>query len=67
MNHDELWETTMNPATRTLKHGITLDGTPRSRTASSRALMGDDVELRRQFIQQTRKTSAPGHLRLTRD
>lgn len=53
MNHDELWETTMNPATRTLKQ-VTLDDAAIADGIFS-TLMGDDVELRRQFIQQNAK------------
>ena len=50
MNHDQLWETTMNPATRTLKL-ITLDD-PASADITFSTLMGDVVESRRAFIQQ---------------
>jgi DNA gyrase subunit B len=53
MNHQELWETTMNPETRTLKQ-VTLDDAAIADGVFS-TLMGDDVELRRQFIQQNAK------------
>jgi len=53
MNHQELWETTMNPETRTLKQ-ITLDDAAVA-DAVFATLMGDDVDARRQFIQQNAK------------
>lgn len=53
MNHQELWDTTMNPETRTLLQ-VTLDDAARADTTFS-TLMGDDVEARRQFIQQNAK------------
>jgi len=53
MNHQELWDTTMNPATRTLRQ-VTLDDAAIADGVFS-TLMGDDVESRRQFIQQNAK------------
>jgi DNA gyrase subunit B len=53
MNHHELWDTTMNPDTRTLRQ-ITLDDAAIADGVFS-TLMGDDVEVRRQFIQQNAK------------
>ncbi|MGN6327106.1 DNA topoisomerase (ATP-hydrolyzing) subunit B [Pseudolysinimonas sp.] len=53
MNHQELWDTTMNPDTRTLKQ-VTLDDAAIADGVFS-TLMGDDVDLRRQFIQQNAK------------
>ncbi|GMA95158.1 hypothetical protein GCM10025881_19820 [Pseudolysinimonas kribbensis] len=53
MNHQELWETTMNPDTRTLGQ-VTLEDAAIADGIFS-TLMGDDVELRRQFIQQNAK------------
>ncbi|MEO8095830.1 MAG: DNA topoisomerase (ATP-hydrolyzing) subunit B [Pseudolysinimonas sp.] len=53
MNHQELWDTTMNPATRTLKQ-VTLDDAAIADGVFS-TLMGDDVESRRHFIQQNAK------------
>jgi DNA gyrase subunit B len=50
MNHQELWDTTMNPETRTLLQ-VTLDDAAVADTVFS-TLMGDDVESRRTFIQQ---------------
>jgi DNA gyrase subunit B len=53
MNYPELWETTMNPATRTLRH-VTLDDAATADELFS-VLMGEDVESRRSFIQRNAK------------
>ena len=53
MNHQELWDTTMNPETRTLKQ-VTLDDAAIADGVFS-TLMGDDVDARRHFIQQNAK------------
>jgi len=53
MNHQELWDTTMNPASRTLLQ-VTLDDAAIADGVFS-TLMGDDVESRRNFIQQNAK------------
>jgi DNA gyrase subunit B len=53
MNYPELWETTMNPATRTLRQ-VTLDDAATADELFS-VLMGEDVEARRAFIQRNAK------------
>ncbi len=49
MNSEQLWETTMNPATRTLKQ-VTIDSAAEADRVFS-MLMGDDVPPRREFIE----------------
>jgi len=49
MNADQLWDTTMNPATRTLLNVCLNDAGEADRLFS--ILMGDNVEKRRKFIQ----------------
>ena len=53
MNYEELWETTMNPETRTLRQ-ITMDDAAAADEIFA-TLMGEDVEARRGFIQQNAK------------
>jgi len=53
MDYSELWETTMNPESRTLLQ-ITLDDAAAADELFS-ILMGEDVESRRNFIQQNAK------------
>jgi DNA gyrase subunit B len=53
MNYPELWDTTMNPATRTLRQ-VTLDDAATADELFS-VLMGEDVEARRSFIQRNAK------------
>ena len=53
MDYDELWETTMNPASRTLLQ-VTLDDAALADEIFS-TLMGEDVESRRGFIQKNAK------------
>ncbi len=53
MNFDELWDTTMNPDTRTLRQ-VTLDDAAVADELFS-VLMGEDVEARRSFIQRNAK------------
>ncbi len=50
MQPEELWETTMNPATRSLKQVIIEDAAEADRTFT--ILMGDRVEPRREFIER---------------
>ena len=49
MNAEQLWETTMNPATRTLKQ-VTMDSAAEADRIFS-LLMGDEVPPRREFIE----------------
>jgi DNA gyrase subunit B len=49
MNAEQLWETTMNPAYRTLRQVTIENGTEADRVFSM--LMGDDVPPRREFIE----------------
>jgi len=53
MNSEQLWETTMNPATRTLKQ-VTIDSAVEADGVFS-MLMGDDVPPRREFIENHAK------------
>jgi len=53
MNHQELWDTTMNPDSRTLLR-VTLSDAAIADTVFS-TLMGEDVGARRTFIQQNAK------------
>jgi DNA gyrase subunit B len=50
MNAEQLWDTTMNPATRTLLQVKLEDAGEADRLFS--ILMGDDVEQRRNYIQE---------------
>jgi DNA gyrase subunit B len=53
MNSEQLWETTMNPETRTLKQ-VTIDSAVEADGVFS-MLMGDDVPPRREFIEKHAK------------
>ena len=56
MNKDQLWETTMNPATRTLKRVNMKDVVEADELFS--LLMGEKPELRKQFIEENAKLVA---------
>ena len=53
MNAEQLWETTMNPGTRTLRK-VTVDSAAEADRIFS-MLMGDDVPPRREFIEKNAK------------
>ncbi|MFM8433677.1 MAG: DNA topoisomerase IV subunit B, partial [Bacteroidota bacterium] len=53
MNAEQLWETTMNPGTRTLRK-VTIDSAAEADRIFS-MLMGDDVPPRRDFIEKNSK------------
>src|SRR5215213_582555 len=53
MNSEQLWETTMNPATRTLKQ-VTIESAAEADRVFS-MLMGDEVAPRREFIESHAK------------
>jgi DNA gyrase subunit B len=53
MNAEQLWETTMNPETRTLRR-VTIENAAESDRIFS-MLMGDDVPPRREFIEKNAK------------
>lgn len=53
MNAEQLWETTMNPQTRTLKR-VTIDNATEADRIFS-MLMGDEVPPRREFIEKNAK------------
>ena len=53
MNSEQLWETTMNPKTRSVKKIYIEDAVEADQTFSM--LMGDDVQARKEFIQENAK------------
>ena len=53
MNAEQLWQTTMNPATRTFRQ-VTIDSAVEADRVFS-MLMGDDVPPRRDFIEKNSK------------
>lgn len=55
MDADQLWETTMNPETRTLKRVVMDEDNPAELDVTFNVLMGDNVEPRREFIETNAK------------
>jgi DNA gyrase subunit B len=53
MNSEQLWETTMNPGTRTLKQ-VTIESAAEADRVFA-MLMGDEVAPRREFIESHAK------------
>jgi len=53
MSSNQLWDTTMNPATRKIKQIFIEDAVEADRVFSM--LMGDDVQARKHFIQENAK------------
>ena len=53
MNAEQLWDTTMNPDTRTLKR-VTIDSAAEADRVFA-MLMGEEVAPRREFIEQHAK------------
>jgi DNA gyrase subunit B len=53
MSATQLWETTMNPKTRKIKKIFIEDNVDADKTFSM--LMGDDVQSRKEFIQENAK------------
>jgi DNA gyrase subunit B len=53
MQAEQLWESAMNPETRVMKQVTVEDAASADRMFS--ILMGEDVEARREFIQQNAK------------
>lgn len=61
MDSEQLWETTMEPATRTLLQVNIDDAVEAERVVSE--LMGEQVEPRKEFIQKhARRRPLPGYL-----
>ena len=67
MNAEQLWETTLDPEVRTLLRVRVKDGEEADTTMPVSALMGDEIEPRREFPDQCAQCREPGRVRGERE